>query len=115
MSISLNGYKNQVVTFEANENLTPGLVVMDNSLIVKNAVADDDFIGYAISKNGYITNVQTEGYIELPYTGSTMNFGYRTLVASGAGTVANKESATAGKKRLVVKIDAQNKIVGFIL
>lgn len=115
MSISLNGYNNNVVTFEANENLTPGLVVMDSSLIVKNAVADDDFIGYAISKNGYITNVQTEGYIELPYTGSAMNLGYRALVASGAGTVANKESATVGKKRLVVKVDTQNKIVGFIL
>lgn len=113
--ISLQGFNNKVVTFESYNNLENGLVSFDSSGEVKNAGENEDFFGVFVSKRDEFIGVQIEGYVELPYTGITPDYGYKNIIASAKKGVVVKDSPVAGKKRLIVKVDTVNKIVGFIL
>ncbi|MGN0523991.1 MAG: hypothetical protein ACI4IG_06935 [Eubacterium sp.] len=115
MSISFNGYKNNTVTME-NETATVGYPVALNS--EGKAIAANDgvaFIGVCVAVRGDICCVQTDGYIELGFSGTAPSYGFSGFTADGNGGVKSVTSATAPKAYTVVKVDTAKKTVGFIM
>ena len=115
MNISYNGYNTHVLTMEANENITVGKPVCqdsDGDLIP--APNDKSPIGVCVYKRGELAGIQTDGYVELPYSGNAPGYGYAKLYGNGTGgvLVTTAAAATAFK---VLKVDTTNGIVGFIL
>ena len=109
MNISFLGYQEHVLTFECESTVTAGkLVKMSASGKVAPAVANDAFIGVAVSVSEGYAAVQLDGYVEQPKSG-TVNVGYNKLAAASSGVKA----AESGVDRLVVYAD--DNIVGFIL
>ncbi|MBR0412102.1 MAG: hypothetical protein IJI47_00850 [Eubacterium sp.] len=115
MSISFKGYENKTITFEAAEGLTAGApVTVDANGKAANASADGYFVGVCTAiRNGW-ASVQTEGYVEVPYTGTAPSHGLVSLVAAGESKVkAGGDGDIALYK--VIKVDTENTTVGFIL
>ena len=116
MSISFKGYGEKVLTFktsltEVGVPITPG-----TDCTAYRATADRDFIGISCSADGEYAGVIVDGYVEVPYTGSAPNFGFCNLVSNGSNGVKTPGSSTTSNHIVrVIKIDTQNKIVGFIL
>ena len=115
MKISLNGYNNLSATFECESDVTAGGVVMTGDSKVKNSSDGEDLIGICTSVRGNTATVLMQGYVEMNYTGTNPSVGYGNIVASGKTTVKVGDSFNASKKRLIVKVDSNNKIIGFIL
>lgn len=116
MSISFNGYKTDVLTFE-NENAKISYPVTVNaaSKAVK-AAAESDFIGVCVIERNGLAGVQTDGYVEMNYSSTAPGTGVAYLVSDGNGGVKVPSSSSNAKKAYkVVKVDTSNKIVGFIL
>jgi hypothetical protein len=115
MSISFNGYKNNVITFE-NGNAALGYpMTVDNDGKASNASKGNDFIGVCTALSGDYASVQTDGYIEMKYVNSPPQFGVYGLVASGDGMVMAADPKEMAKSYTIVKVDTENNIVGFIL
>lgn len=115
MVVSLNGFNNLVATFNATSGTKQGCVVMDSQTTVKNPIGNDDFIGICTTVGKDTVGVLMQGYVEMPYKGTTPTVGYKNLVSSGADFVEVKDTPVASKKRLITSVDTVNKTVGFIL
>lgn len=117
MVVSLNGFNNLVATFNANIGTKQGCVIMSGQTTVKNPTGNDDFIGICTTVNAdkETAGVLMQGYVEMPYKGTTPTVGYKNLVSSGADAVEVKDTPVASKKRLITMVDTVNKTVGFIL
>ena len=113
MSISCKGYGENVLTF--NTKLTevgaPVYIGADNKALL--ASADNDFVGFTTYADGEIAGVIVDGYVEVPFTGAAPSYGFTSVVSNGKDGV--KSSITSKHVVRVLKIDNQNKIVGFIL
>lgn len=116
MSISFKGYGENVLTFKAEVSEAGVPVEVNEDCTVKVAAADKDFIGIICEVNGEVAGVIVDGYVEMTYTGNAPSYGYCNLVANGSGGVKAAASGTASNHTVrVLKIDTENKIVGFIL
>lgn len=114
MNISYKGYNTKFLTIYS-EAVTVGRPVGFNSSgDFANAENDAEFIGVAVSNRDGIIGVQESGYIEMPYTNTVPTCGYCHLVSNGSNGV-KVDAATAGKLYKVIKVDTDNKIVGFML
>lgn len=113
--ISFNGFNTNVMTISTKETLaqhTP--VTVDNDSLCIAAPADADFIGVVVAQRGNIVTVQTDGYVELPYTGEDdPTMGYCGLVSDGEGGV--KVTTGAAKQYKLLRVDDNAETVGFIL
>lgn len=113
MSISFNGIGRQMLTFYATGVTASSPVKMVSSQTVSNCAVSNDFIGVAINCRGEFAGVQTEGYVEMPYTGTAPVLGFTGLTANGSGGV--KADTAAAKKYKVITVDTAKKLVGFII
>ena len=113
MSISFNGYGENIITFNTGKVTQGYPVAVSAEKTVSNSAANVDFIGIAYSTNESITAVKTDGYVELPYTSTPPTVGYSRLVSNGTGGV--KVNENAGKSYKVLFVDAVNAVVGFML
>ncbi len=111
MNVSFTGYKEGIVTFEAESDVTAGMpvTVSGNGKVKK---ATNVFCGICKGvRNGYAA-VQLDGYVQVPYT-STLTVGYQSLAADSTGKL--KVDASNGRQILVVDIDTVNSMAGIIL
>jgi len=112
--MTYKGYSENVITIRKDETATAGYPVSVGDNGVNNAVANAGFIGICRSVREGFCGVQTQGYAEVPYTGTTPSYGYVKLVANGNGGVLVKTDASVPFVK-VLKVDTDNKTVGFIL
>ncbi|MBR2177146.1 MAG: hypothetical protein IJ861_09415 [Clostridia bacterium] len=110
MNVCFNGYGENIVTFEAEGNITAGAPVMvSGSGMVK--AASGVFCGICTGvRNGYAA-VQLDGFVRVPYGTAPSAVGFAKLTASG-GKVSTSDS---GREYLVVDIDTAGKTIGIIL
>ena len=114
-NISHKGFNANVISIETNEELAQGTPVkMHTSGKCIAAESGDEFIGICVGQRGNIAAVQTEGYVELPYTGSDPNYGYTALTANGEnGVISTSEEGM--HKYKVISRNSSAGTVGFIL
>lgn len=113
--ISFNGFNSKVMTFAAGESCEVGKAVTineDGEAVVP--VRNSNFIGICTSIRNGVAGVQLEGYVEQPFTGTAPKTGVSKIVYDGAGGIAASSDESAQYHR-VLKIDADNKIIGFII
>ncbi len=113
MKVSLNGYGENVVTLEAEDDVKVGSPVkMTGNGKVGLCTAKEAFCGIAVGvRDGYAA-VQMQGfYGNLPYSGSGVQVGYVKLGATGA----RAEAAESGRACLVVAVDTAASTCGIIL
>lgn len=116
MSISFKGYGENVLTFNSKASKIGVPVRIDEDREVREASAENDFIGVTSSIDGKMAGVIMDGYVELPYTGNKPTYSYCYLVANGSGGVKMPASGTTSNHIVrVLTVDTENKIVGFIL
>ena len=112
MSVSFNGFGQQVATFEAASGVAAGKPVAVSANNKVQAVTSGAFCGICIGvKNGFAA-VQTRGYITVPYSG-TLEVGFKKLAAATGGKVA--VDTTNGREYLVVDVDSVSGTAGIIL
>lgn len=113
MNISLIGYGENAVTFEAAANVAAGAPVkLTASGTVGACAAGDLFCGVALNvRDGYAA-VQLGGYVRIPYDGTAPAVGYQTLAAAAGGKITVSAS---GRSLLVTDVDTAAKICGLIL
>ena len=116
MPISFKGYGENVLTFNTTLTKIGVPVSVSTECKVVEAAADKDFIGITCYADGEFAGVIMDGYVEMTYTGSSPTLGYCNLVANGSGGVKAAASG-AGSNHIVrvLKVDTDNKIIGFIL
>lgn len=114
MKISLNGFGENVATFEADSSVTGGMPVkMTGSGMVGACAAKDQFCGVAVSIRGGFAAVQLGGYAQVPYSGATAPaVGYQTLSGTGDGKV---QVEATGRSILVTDVDTTAKTCGILL
>ncbi|MEG0777242.1 MAG: hypothetical protein RR147_00935 [Oscillospiraceae bacterium] len=116
MKVSFEGIGENVVTFynkaAAGSAVVGAPVKMTGNGEVGVCVDGDKFIGLAIACDAGLAAVQTEGYVQMKYSGVAPTIGFGILVGDGAGKV---KSAAAGREYLVVDVDTANTSVGFML
>lgn len=113
MSVSFKGIGENVVTFKTSTAVAGKPVTMSANDTVAVSAKDDLFCGVCISVEDGYAAVQTSGYVELPYTGTTApSVGYCTLVADGTSGVVVDED---GRALLVINVDTTAKKVGFMM
>ncbi|MBR3148965.1 MAG: hypothetical protein IKF64_02255 [Eubacterium sp.] len=115
MSISYKGYNAGTLTFKAGTGLQVGYPVKINSDgEAVPASNNDDFIGVCTAVRDIWASVQTDGYIEMPYSGTLSAASYSTLVSDADHKVKANSEAGARVYKLI-SLDTTNKTVGFIL
>lgn len=114
MKIALNGFQENVATFEAESNVAAGMPVkMTGNGVVGACEGDDAFCGVAVSVRGGFAAVQLGGYVQVPYSGATAPaVGYQTLSATADGKV---QVSSEGRSILVTDVDTAAKVCGIIL
>ena len=114
MKISLNGYGENVATFEAQSGVTVGMPVkMTGNGVVGACGANDHFCGVAVSTRDGFAAVQLGGYVQVPYSGNAVPaVGYQTLSGTADGKV---QVEATGRSILVTDVDMAAKICGIIL
>ena len=115
MSISYKGYKENIITLAKGADLTVGApVTVNSSGAAIPATTGSYFIGVCTAIRDGWASIQTDGYVELEYSGTAPSTGLVTLVAAGSNAVkVGGEDDIALYK--VVKLDTTNTIVGIIL
>ena len=114
MSISYKGYKSNNITIEAGEGLKVGAPVgFDANGKAICASADAMFVGVCTAIRGVWASVQTDGYVELEYSGTAPSLGITALVAGSNSKVKADAESTYFYK--VLTVDTTAKTVGFIL
>lgn len=116
MYISFKGYGENILTFRTVfDDIGVPAIAADDYYIYK-APAEADFIGITCFTDGECAGVIMNGYVEVPYTGTTPDLGFSKLVSDGTGGVKIPASSTECNHVVrVLKVDRENKIVGFIL
>lgn len=110
MKVSLNGFGENIATFETQGTVTAGTPVMVTAN-GKVAAADGDFCGVCTNvRNGYAA-VQLRGYVTLPYT-TQPTVGYDKLSADSGKITADD---TNGREYLVIDVDTTAKTAGILL
>ena len=114
MKVSLNGLGEQVATFEAESTVTAGSTVkITANGTVGVCAAKEPFCGIALSVRGGFAAVQIGGYVgNVPYTGTGMSVGYKTIAAAADGKV---QVDAAGRNLLVTDVDTAASTCGLIL
>ena len=114
MKISLNGCGENVATFEAEAGVTAGMPVkMTGNGVVGSCAEKDAFCGVAVSVRGGFAAVQLGGYVQMPYSGSTVpEVGYQTLNGAGDGKI---QVEATGRNILVTDVDITAQTCGIIL
>lgn len=111
MSVSFNGYGENVLTFEADNGLTsagvPVKITGDGK--VGACSANDKFCGVCVNLRGGYAAVQLSGYVTLP-AAAKITVGYQKVAVNGSGKIAANEN---GREVLVVNSSATE--VGIIL
>lgn len=114
MSISFNGYNKTVLTVETLAKLNQNTPVsIDSNGNAVEAADGSDFIGIVVNTRDNIAGVQTDGYVEINYTGTAPLYGYVPLVANGNGGVKVYTDGTV--KHRVIKVNKARKLVGFLI
>lgn len=114
MNISLNGFREAMVTFEAETGLGAGVPVkLTGSGTVGPCADGDAFCGVAENVRGGYAAVQLSGYVCLPYSGAAPAVGYQALCAAADGKV--KTAETGGRSLLVTDVDETAGTCGVIL
>ncbi len=113
MSISVNGFGENVLTFKAADGLTSGVPVkMSANDTVSACAASNIFCGVAVEVSGAYAGVQLKGFVTLPYTGTAPTVGITALSANGSGGV---KADTNGQKYLVTNVNTASATVSFML
>ncbi|MEG0035382.1 MAG: hypothetical protein RR743_01855 [Oscillospiraceae bacterium] len=117
MKVSFEGIGENVVTFynkaAAGSAVVGAPVKMTGNGEVGVCVDGDKFIGLAIACDAGLAAVQTEGYVQMKYSGAEApKVGFAMLAAAAEGKV---KTAAAGREYLVVDVDTANTSVGFML
>ena len=113
MAISFEAIGEKVVTFAAGSGLEAGKVCKVTANGTVGACEENDsFCGVCAQVRGGTASVVMEGYTELSCSGTEPALGYAALAADSEGGVCVK---SGGREYLVVKVDAQNHIVGLFL
>jgi hypothetical protein len=114
MEVSFNGYGENAVTFEAQDDVTAGAPVkMAGNGTVGACASGDDFCGVALNVRGGYAAVQLCGYVRLPYSGTAPAVGWQALSAAGDGAV--QVAANGSRTMLVVDTDETTKTCGILL
>jgi hypothetical protein len=114
MNVSLNGFRESMVTFEAADDLTAGTPVKLTENGTVGPCADGDvFCGVAANARCGFAAVQLGGYVCLPYGGAAPAVGYQNLCAAEGGRI--KTAETGGRSLLVTDVDEAAKTCGVIL
>ena len=114
MSISFKGYKANNITLEAGEGLKVGSPVgFDANGKAVCASANAKFIGVCTAIRDDWASIQTDGYVEVEYSGSAPTLGITALVADSNSKVKADANSTYFYK--VLSVDTTAKTVGFIL
>ena len=110
---TLKGFNENICTFKAEGNITPGHPVsLCDSFKVIASGENHDFHGIAVNcRNGAVA-VQLTGYVEVPYSGQIPGIGRIRLAADGNGNVIFSEN---GSSYLVVSADETTGMLGIIL
>lgn len=111
MTTTYAGFNENILTFEANDNVTAGIPVkLDTDGKVKACADNEAFIGIAQNvRNGYAA-VQLCGYVKLAISGSCA-VGYQKLASTVDGKIV--KNTTTGREYLVLEADTNE--IGFIL
>ena len=117
MAISFEGIGEVVATF-ANDATNPAgcgnpCTIVENGTVALSAERDR-FAGVVIHTRGGKAAVQLKGYVSVAYIGGDPDLGWCRLVADGEGGVKIDITET-GNEYLVVDVDPDNQIVGFML
>ncbi len=114
MSISFTGINEQVITFKAAEALEPGTLVKISANGTVSPCADGDKItGVVLFCRENLAAVQINGFVSLPYTGSTPAFGYSKICAASATEI--KADNADGRELLVLEADTAENTAGIML
>ena len=115
MKVSFEGIGENVVTFYNSKSaaaVAGAPVKMSGNGEVSLCADGDRFFGAALACDADFAAIQTDGYIELSYTGAAPTIGFAKLVSNGAGGV---NTAEAGGEFMVVDVDTVSKTIGFML
>lgn len=114
MSISFNGFNEQVLTFKTETELAAGtLVKMSGNGTVAACANGDKIIGVVLSCRDNLACVQVGGYINLPYSGTAPTTGYCGICAASATKI--KTDSSAGKLLAVFDTDTTAATAGILL
>ncbi len=110
MNISFNGFMENTVTFECDENVTAGVPVkVEDSGKVTPCGEGDKICGVCTSAREGFAAVQLRGFVSLPVSGAVAT-GFVKVVSTADGKVKADED---GREVLCVCTDADT--AGFIL
>lgn len=113
MSISLQGYDTNYLTFQTDETLAPGtLLGMTNSYKVGAATDGVSPIGVAVAQRDDQVVVQMSGLFTFPYTADPPALGRYWLTTNPKGGVKVDEM---GREVTVVDLNTMAKTVTFLL
>ena len=113
MRVSFEGIGESVVTFFNSETDSAGVgvpVKMSGNGEVSACAAGERFFGVSIiSKEGFAA-IQTDGYVEIAYSGAAPEPGFARLAANGDGSV---RVDAAGGEFLIINVNDET--LGFML
>lgn len=111
MSVSFNGFNENVVTFKVAEEIAAGTPVkMSGSGEVAPCSAGEEFCGIAIECDGKYASVQLVGAVTAAYTGTAPECGYASLAAADGGVQGG-----SGREYLVLSVDEAQSKVTFLM
>lgn len=113
MRVAFEGTGDLVLSFEADESLTPGALVVlsDNDKVVA-AGEGVRPAGLCLQLRCGIAAVQVKGFVELPYSGTVPTVGWNSLLCDGTGGL---KTAADGSSCLVVHVDTATQTIGLYL
>lgn len=115
MKVSFEGIGESVITFYNSKTAAAGAgapVKMSGNGEVSVCADGDRFFGVALACDTDFAAVQTDGYVELAYTGTAPAIGFAKFVSNSAGGV---KTAETGGEFLVVDVDTVSKTIGLML
>jgi len=115
MSISINGFNESILTFNAASGFeTSGVPVkMSANNTVSACSENDSFCGISKSFSGGCVAVQVSGAVTIGYSGTAPTVGYNMLAADGEGKVL--VAAEGGREYLVVDVNSTSSVATILL
>ena len=113
MSISYEGIGQNCVTLKRKNAVEAGYVCKTyTSDIIDVCGSDDTMLGVVAAVRGEYATVIISGVVTVPYSGTTPTIGACALSGDGSGKVTCNP---AGTKHRVLRVNAMDKTVTFIL